>query len=124
MRSGCNDIGNPTAEKTLLKRKHGGAKQLARGLACYGRDRNGLALAIRMSQVPNGDAEMQAFHSIVWKQGQSPFEREVSALTKLSEVIASAESRASQIRKNFPDRELDGFDVYDAIGRLVAIRKI
>jgi len=50
--------------------------------------------------------------------------REVSALTKLSEVIASAESRASQIRKNFPDRALDGFDIYDAIGRLVAIRKI
>ena len=77
-----------------------------------------------MGSPPNGDAEMQAFHSIVWKQGRSPFEREVSALTKLSEVIASAESRASQIRKNFPDRELDGFDVYDAIGRLVAIRKV
>jgi hypothetical protein len=67
---------------------------------------------------------MHAFHSIVWKQGRLPFERETSALTSLSEVIAHAESRASQVRKNFPDRELDGFDVYDAIGRLVAIRQV
>ncbi len=67
---------------------------------------------------------MQAFHSIVWRQGRSPVEREVSALKNLSEVIASAESRAGQIRKRFPGKEPDGFDVYDAIGRLVAIRNI
>ena len=67
---------------------------------------------------------MQAFHSIVWRQGRSPVEREVSALKNLSEVIASAESRAGEICKRFPGKEPDGFDVYDAIGRLVAIRKI
>jgi hypothetical protein len=63
-------------------------------------------------------------HSIVWKQGRLPIERETSALATLSEVIASAESRVGQIGKRFPDRTLDGFDVYDAIGRLVAIQKI
>ncbi len=73
---------------------------------------------------PNGDTEMQGFHSIVWKQGRSPVEREVSDFTMLSDVIAGAEKRVSQIRKNFPGREPDGFDVYDAIGRLVAVRKI
>ena len=67
---------------------------------------------------------MQGFHSIVWKQGRSPVEREASDFKKLSDVIAGAESRVSQIRKNFPGMELDGFDVYDAIGRLVASRKI
>ena len=65
-----------------------------------------------------------AFHSIVWTLGRSPIEREVSALKSLAEVIASAESRSGQIRKSFPGREPDGFDVYDAVGRLVAIRKI
>jgi hypothetical protein len=63
-------------------------------------------------------------HSIVWKQGRLPIERETSALAKLSEVITSAESRANDIRKRFPDRTLDGFDVYDAVGRLVAVQKI
>jgi len=63
-------------------------------------------------------------HSIVWKQGRSVIERETSALKDLSDVIASAEIRVSQIRKNFPSRIVDGFDVYDAIGRLVAIHKI
>ncbi|MGA7325789.1 MAG: hypothetical protein WBX25_15200 [Rhodomicrobium sp.] len=67
---------------------------------------------------------MQAFHSIVWTLGRSPVQREVSALKGLSEVIASAQSRVGQVRKSFPDREPDGFDVYDAVGRLVAIRKI
>jgi hypothetical protein len=62
-------------------------------------------------------------HSIVWKQGQLLIERETSALKKLSEVSASAESGVSQIRKNSPGRVPGGFDVYDAIGRLVAIRK-
>jgi hypothetical protein len=61
----------------------------------------------------NGDAKMQGFHSIVWKQGRSPVEREVSAFKTLSEVIAGAESRASQVRKNFPGMELDSFDVYE-----------
>jgi hypothetical protein len=63
-------------------------------------------------------------HSIVWKQGRLPIERETSALAKLSEVITNAQSRASDIRKRFPDRTLDGFDVYDAVGRLVAVQKI
>lgn len=70
----------------------------------------------------NEDAEMQ--HSIIWKEGGVAVERETSALTNLSEVIANAENRVSQVQKNFPGRNLDGFDVYDAIGRLVAIRKI
>jgi hypothetical protein len=67
---------------------------------------------------------MQGFHSIVWKQGRSPVEREVSDFKKLPEVIAAAEGRVSQIRKILPGTEIDGFDVYDAIGRLVAVRKI
>ena len=84
-------------------------------------------VGIRDSDAPSsshGDAEMQGFHSIVWKLGQSPVERETSDFTKLPDVIAGAEKRVSQIRKNFPGREPDGFDVYDAIGKLVAIRKI
>jgi hypothetical protein len=67
---------------------------------------------------------MQGFHSIVWKQGRSPVEREVSDFKELSDVIAAAENRVSQIRKNFPGMEIDGFDVYDAAGRLVAAQKI
>ncbi len=63
-------------------------------------------------------------HSIVWKQGRVVVERETTTLTKLSEVIASAESQIGRVQKNHPGRVLDGFDVYDAIGRLVAIRKI
>jgi hypothetical protein len=67
---------------------------------------------------------MQGPHFIVWKQGRWPVERETSDFTKLPEVIAGAEKRVSQIRKNFPGRELDGFDVYDALGQLVAVQKI
>jgi hypothetical protein len=51
-------------------------------------------------------------------------ERETTTLAKLSDVIASAESQVSRIQKNHPGSVLDGIDVYDAIGRLVAIRKI
>jgi hypothetical protein len=67
---------------------------------------------------------MKAFHSIVWKLGRNPVEREFGAFTDLPEVITYAEGRVSQIRKNLPGSEPDCFDVYDAIGRLVAIRNI
>jgi hypothetical protein len=70
------------------------------------------------------EAEMQAFHVVVWKQGRLPIHRETSAVATLAEAIAGAEGRTGQIQKNFPDRELDGYDVYDAIGRLVAVQKI
>jgi hypothetical protein len=84
----------------------------------------GGGLQFARPSLSDGDAEMQVFHSVVWKQGRLPIHRETSAFATLAEVIAGAESRTRQIQTNFPGRELDGFDVYDAVGRLVAVQKI
>jgi hypothetical protein len=57
--------------------------------------------------------------SVLWLKGQSPIQKETSALTHLQEVIASAEHRAAEVAARHPGNEPDGFRIFDSEGKEV-----